>query len=343
MSEHVQLELGIAGPDKLEIISEFISLVCISVLATALGSKTFGEKIKALNYGRFIVILLYTLSWAFAVTSAVVVSTNNNNMVSCTLGMLSCDIFYCGSKIAIYAWLIERIHLVTAVKTPRLKTNQYRFHLFLLTPYIIILVLMLSFRNIYLESDGTCTIGLQLIASIPLLVYDFFLNFYLTWLFMSPLMNVGMTTRANWRKTRLYKLARRTLVASIVSLLISFINVLVVVITKGHERGLVCLTMCTVDVTVNVVTVHWVTINKSSKKNKDTAKNKTVYTGDRLSVELTFDADEPGNTLDKHAKFNFGSLPEMDNRPQSHQADECDSLKSVQYSQTSVKPLQQQY
>ncbi|KAG1056987.1 hypothetical protein G6F43_001152 [Rhizopus delemar] len=315
MSEHIQLELGIAGPDKLEIVSEFISLVCISVLATALGSKTFGEKVKALNYGRFVVILLYTLSWAFAVTSAVVVSTNNNNMISCTLGMLSCDIFYAGSKVVIYAWLIERIHLVTA----------------------------LSFRNIYLESDGTCTIGLQLIASIPLLVYDFFLNFYLTWLFMSPLMNVGMTTRANWRKTRLYKLARRTLVASIVSLLISFINVLVVVITKGHERGLVCLTMCTVDVTVNVVTVHWVTINKSSNKNKDTAKNKTVYTGDRLSVELTFDAEEPGNTVDKHAKFNFGSLPEMDNRPQSHQADECDSLKSVQYSQTSVKPLQQQY
>ncbi|KAG1460308.1 hypothetical protein G6F46_001777 [Rhizopus delemar] len=315
MSEHIQLELGIAGPDKLEIVSEFISLVCISVLATALGSKTFGEKVKALNYGRFVVILLYTLSWAFAVTSAVVVSTNNNNMISCTLGMLSCDIFYAGSKVVIYAWLIERIHLVTA----------------------------LSFRNIYLESDGTCTIGLQLIASIPLLVYDFFLNFYLTWLFMSPLMNVGMTTRANWRKTRLYKLARRTLVASIVSLLISFINVLVVVITKGHERGLVCLTMCTVDVTVNVVTVHWVTINKSSNKNKDTAKNKTAYTGDRLSVELTFDAEEPGNTVDKHAKFNFGSLPEMDNRPQSHQADECDSLKSVQYSQTSVKPLQQQY
>ncbi|EIE91814.1 hypothetical protein RO3G_16525 [Rhizopus delemar RA 99-880] len=287
MSEHIQLELGIAGPDKLEIVSEFISLVCISVLATALGSKTFGEKYSNVRY----------------------------NMISCTLGMLSCDIFYAGSKVVIYAWLIERIHLVTA----------------------------LSFRNIYLESDGTCTIGLQLIASIPLLVYDFFLNFYLTWLFMSPLMNVGMTTRANWRKTRLYKLARRTLVASIVSLLISFINVLVVVITKGHERGLVCLTMCTVDVTVNVVTVHWVTINKSSNKNKDTAKNKTAYTGDRLSVELTFDAEEPGNTVDKHAKFNFGSLPEMDNRPQSHQADECDSLKSVQYSQTSVKPLQQQY
>jgi hypothetical protein len=28
----------------------------------------------------------------------------------------------------------------------------------------------LSFRNIYLEADGTCTIGLQDVASIPLLV-----------------------------------------------------------------------------------------------------------------------------------------------------------------------------
>ncbi|CEG78531.1 hypothetical protein RMATCC62417_13125 [Rhizopus microsporus] len=183
-----------------------------------------------------------------------------DNMVSCTLGMLLCDIFYAGSKIVIYGWLIERIHLVTAVKTSRLRTCQYRVHLLMLCPYGIILALMLSYRNIYLEPDGTCTIGLQLIASVPLLVYDFLLNFYLTWLFMSPLMNVGMTSRANWKKSRLYKLARRTLVASIVSLLISFFNVLVVVITKGHERGLVCLTMCTVDVTVNVVTVHWVTM-----------------------------------------------------------------------------------
>jgi hypothetical protein len=68
---------------------------------------------------------------------------------------------------------------------------------------------------------------------------------------MRPLLNVGMTSRENWKRGRLYRLAKRTLVASVVSLLISFANVLVVVITQGHERGLVCLTMCTVDVTVS--------------------------------------------------------------------------------------------
>jgi hypothetical protein len=80
-SDPVFVGLGIVGPDTLEIISEFISLVCITVLASALGSKTFGERIKTINYGRFMVILLYTLSWSFAVTSAVVVSTNNSKRV----------------------------------------------------------------------------------------------------------------------------------------------------------------------------------------------------------------------------------------------------------------------
>ncbi|CEI88358.1 hypothetical protein RMCBS344292_02749 [Rhizopus microsporus] len=157
---------------------------------------------------------------------------------------------------------------------------------------------------------------------------------------MSPLMNVGMTSRTNWKKSRLYKLARRTLVASIVSLLISFFNVLVVVITKGHERGLVCLTMCTVDVTVNVVTVHWVTNNNSSSKGRDQGRNKTVYTGDHMSAELTFEAPDPGH-LDKQVKFNFDSLE--DTKIHSSQQEDEDSVKSIQMSQTSAKPLQQQY
>ncbi|KAG0764944.1 hypothetical protein G6F57_005223 [Rhizopus arrhizus] len=280
----IVLSLSDVSPDGLELASEFTSLACITVLAVALGVKTYGEQMKSINYGRVLVILLYTLSWAFAVTSVVVVSTNNNNMLSCTLGMLSCDFFYAGSKIVAYAWLIERVHLVTAVKTTRMKTAQYKFHILLLCPYIIIFALMLSFRNIYLEADGTCMIGLQDIASIPLLVYDLIFNLYLTWLFMRPLTHIGLNTRTNWKVTRLYKLARRTLVASIMCLSVSFINVLCVVMTHGHQRGLICLTMCTVDVTVNVVTVHWVTAGSS-------ARTKTHH-DDHVTADMAFDSDD---------------------------------------------------
>ncbi|KAI9276008.1 hypothetical protein BY458DRAFT_539362 [Sporodiniella umbellata] len=298
------LDLTEYNPDIYEIASELTSLACITILALATGSKTYGEKVKTLNYGRLLVIALYTFSWAFAATSVLVVSTNNNNLISCTLGMLSCDVFYAGSKIVAYAWLIERVYLVTGVKTTRLRTPQYRLHLLLLCPYVIIFTLMLSFRNIYLESNGTCTIGLKDIASIPLLIYDFILNLYLTWLFMKPLTNVGRDTRQNWKETRLYRLARRTLVASIVCLSVSFLNVLGVVITHGHQRGLVCLTLCTVDVTVNVITVHWVT----NSHHQTSGQHRTKTNEDHLTADMTFES----KTLEKPLQFDSPLHPEDD-------------------------------
>ncbi|KAI8374459.1 uncharacterized protein BYT42DRAFT_576444 [Radiomyces spectabilis] len=356
-TEQVLVKEGLVSPDSLEVASEFISLACITVLAVALGAKTNGETLKTLNYGRFLVIMLYTLSWAFSATSVVLVSTNNSklfyvkkipgeaithlspffqpildNMTSCTLAMLTCDIFYAGSKIAIYAWLIERVHLVTAVKTTRFKTCQYRFHLVLLLPYVIILALMLTFRNIYLEPDGKCTIGLQHVASIPLLVYDFIFNLYLTWLFMRPLMNVGRNSRTDWKRSRLYKLARRTLVASVVCLLISFFNVLVVVITHGHERGLVCLTMCTVDVTVNVVTVHWVTTNSRKSEKHVYTTQKNMHTVDHMTAEMTFDDDANLKLDRKPVKYNIPTTV-----PERVESD-SDSVRSA--SHISGKPLQ---
>lgn len=65
------------GPDGLEIMSEFISLFCVTVLAAALGAKTKGESLADLTYGRALVLLLYILSWSFCAISIVVISTND--------------------------------------------------------------------------------------------------------------------------------------------------------------------------------------------------------------------------------------------------------------------------
>lgn len=61
------------------------------------------------------------------------------------------------------------------------------------------------------------------------------------------------------RNSRLNEVAFRTLVASIVCLVVSFANIFSLQMLHGRERGLVCLTCCTVDVTINVITIHWVT------------------------------------------------------------------------------------
>ncbi|ORZ02840.1 hypothetical protein BCR43DRAFT_431467 [Syncephalastrum racemosum] len=241
------------NPDHLEIMTEFINLFCLSVLAAALGSKTTTKRLRPVNYGRTLVILVYFFSWAFAATAVLVISTNYKNYVSCTVGMLACDIFYAGSKIVCYLWLIERVHLVSTstLHLRRIESWQYRFHIVLLFPYVAIAALMLTFRNIIILPNGQCLIGLKLPASGPLIVYDFCFNLYLTVLFVIPLIRVSRRSRAEWTRTRLYNLSIRSLIASVVCLTVSFANVLVNVITNGEERGLMCLTMCTGDVTVS--------------------------------------------------------------------------------------------
>ncbi|KAF9580943.1 hypothetical protein BGW38_002214 [Lunasporangiospora selenospora] len=69
-------------------------------------------------------------------------------------------------------------------------------------------------------------------------------------------------TRANFMgpsKGRLRDVARRTLLGSVVALVLSTANVFTLVVFQGHERGLICLASCTIDVTLNAMSVHWVT------------------------------------------------------------------------------------
>lgn len=162
-----------------EILSQFISLSCISVLSTLFGAKTSTERVRHLTYARLLVLFVYGASWAFTTASTILVATNNYNEISCTLSILTCDVFYAGSKILIYAWyvlpffsdsfdstlynsthiteyifrLIERIWVVQAVKTKRLRTPMYRFHIVLLLPYFVIFSLMVSYKAIDIVTD----------------------------------------------------------------------------------------------------------------------------------------------------------------------------------------------
>jgi hypothetical protein len=88
----------------------------------------------------------------------------------------------------------------------------------------------------------------------------------MTILFIRPLLKLSSTgiKKIDWRASRLNEVALRTLVASVVCLIASFANVFSLVMFNGRERGLVCLTCCTVDVIINVVTIHWVSRRSNS-------------------------------------------------------------------------------
>lgn len=104
-----------------------------------------------------------------------------------------------------------------------------------------------------------CIIGLEMMASIPLLSYDVFLNVFLTSLFAYPLLGgsnlrIGLGNRAGLQDGRklanpkLRALAKRTCYAAAVALGTSVVNILILTILHGRQLGWVCLASCGLDV-----------------------------------------------------------------------------------------------
>jgi len=134
--------------------------------------------------------------------------------------------------------------------------------------YGIVITIMVIGRIHYLrESDGACIIGLKPYSSLTLLSYDLFINIVLTLMFLWPII------RSNLTNPRLKSVAVRTLVASGGALTTSTINMLVLAMLHGHERGWLCLGSCGSDVIFNALVIFWVTKSSNSQNPSTTSNN----------------------------------------------------------------------
>ncbi|KAG0250877.1 hypothetical protein BG011_008004 [Mortierella polycephala] len=246
------------SPDLATVISLLVSLLAISLMSVLFGRKTSGTNMANINYARGLVISLYVISWSFTTMAAVLTSTNVGNIVSCTLSIFVCLSLYAASKIIIYMFLIEKVYVVSSVTTTRKDTMLYRINILLLTPYTIILVLMVLNRVAVLDENDQCFIGLRPLASITLILYDIFISSWLTILFIRPLMSTTSVLQGP-SKGKLRQVARRTLIGSVIAMILSSSNVFTLVYYRGYEDSVLCLLSCTLDVTLNACTVHWVT------------------------------------------------------------------------------------
>lgn len=64
-------------PDGGELASQIVSLLSLTIMSGLFGIKTFNVQFKFLSYSRWLVLILYVLSWAFTMTATMFVSTNN--------------------------------------------------------------------------------------------------------------------------------------------------------------------------------------------------------------------------------------------------------------------------
>ncbi|KAF9896926.1 hypothetical protein BX616_006492 [Lobosporangium transversale] len=252
-------------PDTVESLSLFFSLSCITLMSALFGRKTAGTQFSNINYARGLVVSLYLVSWLFSIMAAMLVQTNNFNLLSCQMSIFICIILYGSCKLVIYLFLIERVHIVTAVGIRRWNCPMFKFNMFLLTPYAVVFVLAVLFRVAVITDEGECQIGLQGAAAIPYIIYDVLLSCWLTALFLRSLVSSTSMLQGP-TKSKLRDVARRTLIGSVFALILSCANISTLVYFQGTERGLFCLASCTLDVTLNAITIHWVTSSGKSKR-----------------------------------------------------------------------------
>ncbi|KAF9352048.1 hypothetical protein BGX26_010071 [Mortierella sp. AD094] len=271
-------------PDPLETGGLFLSLACISLMSLLFGRKTSATTLSSLNFARGLVVGLYTVSWLFSLMAAMLAQTNNYNAVSCTVSNFVCIFLYAGSKVLIYLFLIERVYVVTAVGVTRWNSTMFKLNIALLSPYIAVVILAIKYRTSQIIEDGQCRFGILSQASGPLIAYDSFLNIWLTALFLRAL--VSSTSQLQGpTKSKLRTVARRTFIGSILAFFFSTANIASIVFFNGGERGVICLGLCTLDVTLNAITIHWVTSRGSNPNNK-TARERGTSDNTRRSSRI---------------------------------------------------------
>jgi hypothetical protein len=141
--------------------------------------------------------------------------------------------------------------------------------------------------------DHICRIGLPFKITLPLLVYDITVNVYLTCHFIyfaRPQMKKWASKQltslphlrifhhlhdgetdirsaaANRQQIALTRLARRTLKGMCVMLSATIVNLAILFHMSGREEQWMCFLLCSLDVAVGIVTLHWVTSDPSEKE-----------------------------------------------------------------------------
>ncbi|KAF5311544.1 hypothetical protein D9758_018767 [Tetrapyrgos nigripes] len=112
-------------------------------------------------------------------------------------------------------------------------------------------------------------IGLKQSVGIGLVIYDLFLNIFMTIMFLWPL--CGFWPRHTGAKTspKLREVAKKTLYGATVSLICSAANISILSALGGNELGWVCMSSCVSDVVINAVVLYWISTPPRSACSRD--------------------------------------------------------------------------
>ncbi|KAJ4326069.1 hypothetical protein N0V94_000231 [Neodidymelliopsis sp. IMI 364377] len=243
-----------------------------------------------------LLLAMYITVICYIIVSAVLVSGQGLYTYElCDAATWVCLMFYIMAKGFIYAFLVERVHVVRAPFITRTKDKVY---LACVVPALI-LYTAISINSYFWrvtamhDTDGRCHFGIRSIASIPILAVNVVTNVVLTGVFfylLQPVVKLHGMARVSAlfsrnRKTEtalaqptgaesaVQKNIRTLLWKSIIGAILIELpvaaNMIQFIVTRGEELGMLCLTFCMVDVVWDLLVIHWLTFGSSAAAEKD--------------------------------------------------------------------------
>ncbi|KAK0446248.1 hypothetical protein EV421DRAFT_1933292 [Armillaria borealis] len=253
-----------------QLLSSLVFFIGVATLTHCLSRRTLTEDLSTWKFAiripwpRLCILLIFLDSWLFLFSSGVLtfgVGLETHATI-CAVAIYICVFFYSTSKFLVYCFLIEKVHLVWSPSggVRRLQSKIYILCAITVGLYTIAIAVMVIGE----EHDQVCIIGLKPFSSIFLLAYDLYITVFLTTLFLWPIL------RSSVPNPRIRMVAIRTLIAAMVALTTSIVNMAVLTSFDGHELGWVCLCSCGADVIFNALALFWVTSGSLSKINGPT-------------------------------------------------------------------------
>ncbi|KNG51420.1 hypothetical protein DDE82_000738 [Stemphylium lycopersici] len=253
----------------------------------------------------------------------------------CVVGTWICLMFYTGIKAVIYVFLVERIHVVRA---PFMNRKNDKIYLACMTMIVVMYgaVAINSYVNHVTEmkgEDGRCHFGIRGIVSIPFTVVNFFTDAVLTTVFFYLLQPVvqkpGTSTIAAMigkksgdtastahggadspARKNIRILLWKSIIGSLLIEIPTAANMIQFVITKGEELGMICLTICLVDVCWDALVIHWLTFSASGSAAERELSRSTMLSSQSSSNQIRGNSQSQHSSQDEAKILTGGELPE---------------------------------
>ncbi|KAF9696182.1 hypothetical protein EKO04_006067 [Ascochyta lentis] len=243
-----------------------------------------------------LLLVMYIAVLCYIVVSAALVSGQGlYTYALCDAGTWVCLMFYIMIKGIVYIFLCERVHVVRAPFVCRSKDKVY---LACVVPAMLMYTAISVNSYIYRvtamhDSDGRCHFGIKSVASIPILSVNLFTNIALTGIFfylLRPVVKLRRTApvpaalarkgedatavaQPTERESAVQRNIRTLLWKSIVGAILIELpvagNMIQFIVTRGEELGMICLTLCMVDVFWDALVIHWLTFGSSAAAERD--------------------------------------------------------------------------